>query len=390
MRKSIKDAQKTQPYRLGFQASAYILFGSSVLLLCHQQILKHAGSHTVVMLLLISAQLLSTIVSFLLLNVVFPKQQLNAFPKIIYPWWVLGGYIINTIITALLMYKSIQLGSDPYICAFLIYASGALTAGFQKLEIAAYALLSTLLFGSILWGHVDFSFLAALLICMMFLMLSCRSAIFEFVLKSYYDLKLAELKAMQSLIKDRTEHKTRAAVAQEIHKELNKLTVEICQELRNYTNNIKPIPPILSDTLKLAVQLQKTVLMKLEEGNNSRFDLKAALTVLAGNIKQLEIDLSIVGFNGLCSAEIGEAIFRACQESITNSMKHSTSTKVSLCVSRQPEHYHVSIKDNGGTQGTIELGQGLKGIFDRVKNLRGECNITTSGTEFRTDLVIPA
>ncbi|MCB2291322.1 histidine kinase [Clostridium sp. CS001] len=66
------------------------------------------------------------------------------------------------------------------------------------------------------------------------------------------------------------------------------------------------------------------------------------------------------------------------KEAISNIIKHSSATEVSITLNEHPGFYQLIIADNGVVEGyNIENGIGIRNIIDRVSALRGNVNINT-------------
>ncbi len=74
------------------------------------------------------------------------------------------------------------------------------------------------------------------------------------------------------------------------------------------------------------------------------------------------------------------AVFRACQEALTNVARHSGATQVEVLVESRPELLIVVIRDNGRGIGTAELGGGkslgLVGMRERIHLSGGTLEIS--------------
>ena len=102
---------------------------------------------------------------------------------------------------------------------------------------------------------------------------------------------------------------------------------------------------------------------------------------LEGSYFQERLALSGVEYNPFVnttivfSEHIETAIFRICQEAVSNVIKHSNATKFELYLSVQDETIHLDLKDNGSMDSTQTIepsgGFGLNGIADRAMTLNG-------------------
>lgn len=71
-------------------------------------------------------------------------------------------------------------------------------------------------------------------------------------------------------------------------------------------------------------------------------------------------------------------IIAIIKESMTNTMKHSNATLMSITLREQPAFYQLLLQDNGSVQKETTSGIGLHNIVDRVDAMHGYCNINKS------------
>lgn len=76
-------------------------------------------------------------------------------------------------------------------------------------------------------------------------------------------------------------------------------------------------------------------------------------------------------------------IVRIIQEAITNILKHSQATKISLCLIEQKQLFTITIQDNGIGFDTnkISPGYGLRNMYKRVEESKGMITITSKPQE---------
>jgi signal transduction histidine kinase len=77
------------------------------------------------------------------------------------------------------------------------------------------------------------------------------------------------------------------------------------------------------------------------------------------------------------------------KESLSNIIKHSNATEVSIIVKEHPGFYQLIIQDNGVVENyNVEKGIGIKNILDRVATFKGNVNIITNNG-FKIFISIP-
>lgn len=119
---------------------------------------------------------------------------------------------------------------------------------------------------------------------------------------------------------------------------------------------------------------------KLED--NNLFD---ALNGLVTDFESLgmNIELSVNKFDQNLDSTYSEAIYRICQEALTNSVKHGKATEVSIIIKFTDNVIKLFIFDNGlGCKSMdSESGFGLKGMKQRIEKLHGDIKFGSSGEQ---------
>ena len=90
--------------------------------------------------------------------------------------------------------------------------------------------------------------------------------------------------------------------------------------------------------------------------------------------------------------EVNLALFRIVQEALTNTVKHSQSTQVSVKLSAKRDRLHLQVLDNG--QGfdpsKNTTGFGMRGMRERASDLGGSCQIWSApGKGCRVSIILP-
>ena len=81
------------------------------------------------------------------------------------------------------------------------------------------------------------------------------------------------------------------------------------------------------------------------------------------------------------SAETRHNLYLACKETLNNIVKHAGATEVWIRAELTPGRFCLAFEDNGKgfeTSIGVERGNGLINIRQRLKDLRGQCNIDSS------------
>ena len=126
---------------------------------------------------------------------------------------------------------------------------------------------------------------------------------------------------------------------------------------------------------------------------------KAVESIITKISKSTSINFSsdVDEMNSLFSKENDIHIFRIVQEGINNLVRHANATEAEILVKSKQDLLKISIKDNGSgfdfkshtSPNSKEQGFGLTGISERVKILKGEFMVDSSGKGTTLNIKIP-
>lgn len=150
---------------------------------------------------------------------------------------------------------------------------------------------------------------------------------------------------------------------------------EACQiSCRN--NDGEKTEELLAEAVKVTreglSELKRSVL-GLSPTKLEKLDIAESLKVLASEFRMsgMNVDLMVEGKNMIDSSAHSTAVYRICQESLTNSLRHGKATEASILLRMSDNEIDLYIVDNGLGCGDIKKGQGLKGMEERVESLGG-------------------
>jgi signal transduction histidine kinase len=147
------------------------------------------------------------------------------------------------------------------------------------------------------------------------------------------------------------------------------LVEQISKEIRTISHLLHP--PLL-DEAGLGPALRIYV-----EGFSRRSKIRADLQV-PDDLPRLTRDLEI-------------SIFRIVQECLTNIHKHADAKSVAISISRSADGVTLNVMDDGkGLPGGHSSGVGLRGMEERVRQLRGSFNISSNSHGTTVVVTIPA
>jgi PAS domain S-box-containing protein len=183
----------------------------------------------------------------------------------------------------------------------------------------------------------------------------------------------------------------RIHIAREIHDELGQLTTALKLDMSWLRKKIAPenieIKSKLDDTIILLDEMVKTIRRISQELRPSILDnlgLSAAIEWYLNDFgKRTNIKCKFdngVGEEDDLPANIKTSLFRICQESLTNVMRHSKATEVRCTLSKSRNRIYLTIQDNGEGFDKNQKSKsfGLLGMQERAIMVNGELKIDSA------------
>jgi signal transduction histidine kinase len=85
-----------------------------------------------------------------------------------------------------------------------------------------------------------------------------------------------------------------------------------------------------------------------------------------------------------------EAVFRLCQEAVTNAIKHGGAKNIHIVIRYNPEYIEVFAINDGAGCREIKKNYGLSGIENRIEELSGQVEFGSDGEKgFTIHAVLP-
>ena len=108
------------------------------------------------------------------------------------------------------------------------------------------------------------------------------------------------------------------------------------------------------------------------------------------------MELQVPADFGRLPQDLEIAIFRIVQECVTNIHRHSGSSVAQVCISHSDGQVCIEVQDRGkgissAKQSDIQLGRagvGIRGIRERVRQLKGSLQINSPGNGMGTTVVV--
>jgi signal transduction histidine kinase len=189
----------------------------------------------------------------------------------------------------------------------------------------------------------------------------------------------------------------RRHISRELHDSLGqyltsiKINLEIVKREASIEERHRALLVESSETLERCVQEVRSVSYLLHPPLLDELGLLAALRWYAAGFSErsgIEVNLNTPRQFSRLSQEFELAVFRIMQESLTNAQRHSQCTTVWVTLSEHNDRAEICITDNGIgiPEGVVERikegkaieGIGLRGMYERVRELGGRLDIESS------------
>jgi signal transduction histidine kinase len=194
--------------------------------------------------------------------------------------------------------------------------------------------------------------------------------------------------------------KERNRVAQEIHDSLGHSITGLIMHL-DYLEKINNKKPEENETvIKKCQDLSRNAMKDLRKAvfalkeNDEMNSLHESIEELIKNLENESINI-IYKKQGIIEKlppEIKFITYRIVQEVITNSIKHGKANEIvlELINDKKTNNFYIMESDNGIGSDRILVGNGIKGIEDRIRVFNGEVSIKTKkNMGFNINISIP-
>ncbi|KAG0775967.1 hypothetical protein G6F22_012920 [Rhizopus arrhizus] len=204
----------------------------------------------------------------------------------------------------------------------------------------------------------------------------------------------SELRATRALLAESARVNERTRISRELHDLLG-------HQLTALTLNLE-VAGHLADGQALEHVKRSHALAKLLLGNvrevvrqlreTGAIDLAAALRPLTENVPSLDIQLEIEDPLNVDDPQRAHVLLRCTQEIITNAVRHAGARHLWIKVYREaPDRVVVEARDDGVGAEMVNVGNGLRGMRERLQQCGGQLQVETRpGEGFRLRATVPA
>jgi signal transduction histidine kinase len=124
---------------------------------------------------------------------------------------------------------------------------------------------------------------------------------------------------------------------------------------------------------------------------NDGIDAREALRRIADAFPSPQIHLNFTERIRIDTAERADAIVRAGQEGITNAVRHARARNIWVSLTQNNEAVHLEVRDDGACKNPGRIGNGLRGMQERVESLGGRVEADGSPEGgYRLHVMVPA
>ncbi len=204
----------------------------------------------------------------------------------------------------------------------------------------------------------------------------------------------SELRATRALLAESARVNERTRISRELHDllghQLTALTLNL--EVAGHLAEGQALEHVKrSHTLaKLLLGNVREVVSQLRE--TGAIDLAAALRPLTENVPSLDIQLDVEEPLNVEDPQRAHVLLRCTQEIITNAVRHAGARHLWIKVYREaPDRVVVEARDDGVGADMVNVGNGLRGMRERLQQCGGQLQIETRpGEGFRLRATVPA
>ena len=204
----------------------------------------------------------------------------------------------------------------------------------------------------------------------------------------------SELRATRALLAESARVNERTRISRELHDllghQLTALTLNLevaghlaeGQALEHVKRSHALAKLLLGNVREVVSQLRET----------GAIDLAAALRPLTENVPSLDIQLEIEDPLNVEDPQRAHVLLRCTQEIITNAVRHAGARHLWIKVYREaPDRVVVEARDDGVGADMVNVGNGLRGMRERLQQCGGQLQVETRpGEGFRLRATVPA
>jgi len=174
--------------------------------------------------------------------------------------------------------------------------------------------------------------------------------------------------------------KERNRASKEVHDILGHSVTLVISLLEIIHSTYEKEPDFAKEKIKQAMEITRNGLKQLKQSLTKKKDRTIETDTLIEDLEKLidEFTLSGVEVEFITNhylirinPKYYDTIYRICQESMTNALRHGHASKITIAVRFSESSVDIIIADNGLGCSMLEKGNGLKGMEQRINELNG-------------------
>jgi signal transduction histidine kinase len=249
---------------------------------------------------------------------------------------------------------------------------------------------------SMVWEHSGMLISAGLFCTFnIFAIVMLNTSLREREAKEQAQLLNNELIATQALLRQSATEQERTRIARNIHDLLGHHLTALSIKLqyashtldKQDTEKAKPAVDECSHIAKLLLSDVREAVSEMREQED--VDFRAMLETLCQSTPRLRITLDMADKICIDNVTTAQHVLSCIQESITNTLKHSTAKTMRINIFDDEPDIRIVIEDDGKTNKPIDEGNGLMGIRERIQMMQGKVAFRHSATGFVADIHLP-
>ncbi len=202
----------------------------------------------------------------------------------------------------------------------------------------------------------------------------------------------SELRATQALLAENTRITERVRIARELHDlvghHLTALTLNL--EVVTHLVDGKALEHVSQarSLAKLLLADVREVVSDMRRGD--QVDLSKALRTLVGGVPEPRIHLDLPSDMVMIDPQRAHLLLRCVQEIMTNSVRHARARNLWIRLSMAQGGVAMSARDDGRGVSKVQVGNGLRGMNERLTQLGGKLEVESQkGAGFTLHAWIP-
>jgi signal transduction histidine kinase len=201
-----------------------------------------------------------------------------------------------------------------------------------------------------------------------------------------------ELQAAETMLDASSRLAERARISRELHDTIgHHLTVlSVNLEVLRHHADERTLDAVLAarTVTRLMLADVREVVSTLRQ--DRAIDLKLALSMLADKTGSPMVHLQVAEDAEVTDPACAHAVFRCAQEAITNAVRHAEARHVWIDLAPTDDGIELHVRDDGRGSHSIIVGNGLRGMRERVEEIGGRLDLSTQpGAGFGVRARIP-